>query len=65
MFNYSDFYGVNTFQSGWLGPYHSGDTVYTALSWIKKSNYYKVRVVAKDTNGEVSPWSNTTFIFIQ
>lgn len=62
MFNYSDFYGVNTYQSQWLGPYHSGDTVYHPLSWKKVSNYYYVRVVAKDTTGEVGPWSDTTFV---
>jgi len=64
MFNYSNFYGTATYQSGWLGPYHSGDTVNATLSWNKK-DVFKIRVVAKDSNGEVGPWSNTTAVSIQ
>jgi parallel beta-helix repeat protein len=42
--------------SGWLGPYSSGVYIKTSHSWEKKGNY-SIKVKAKDTKGQESPWS--------
>ena len=42
--------------SGWLGPYNSGDIVEASHSWDEKGNY-NIRVIAKDENNKYSQWS--------
>jgi hypothetical protein len=42
--------------SGWLGPYPSGENVNTNHTWSKKGSY-SVRVKAKDTKDHESRWS--------
>lgn len=42
--------------SGWLGPYRSGETCTASHSW-KKRGSYSIRVKAKDRNGLESEWS--------
>lgn len=64
MFNYSNFFGTTTYNSGWLGPYHSGEIVNTTLTWNKRDDF-KIRVVAKDVHGEIGPWSNVTGVIIE
>jgi hypothetical protein len=44
-------------QSGWLGPYNSEDTCEAIYSWIESDNY-SITVMAKDTNGGESDWSD-------
>lgn len=44
--------------SGWLGPYDSGQVVEANHVWDKKGNY-EVKVKAKDTNGVEGPWSDS------
>jgi len=43
--------------SGWLGPYDSGDTVTASHTWTEKGDY-QIKVKAKDTYGVYSPWSD-------
>jgi len=43
--------------SGWLGPYASGEQCSTKHSWNEQGNY-EVKVRAKDVNGIVSEWSD-------
>lgn len=43
--------------SGWLGPYPSGQTVSSSKSWSSKGNY-TIKVQARDTSFELSPWSD-------
>ena len=43
--------------SGWLGPYNSGDIVESTYSWTEKGSY-EIRVIAKDENGVLSEWSD-------
>jgi hypothetical protein len=52
MFNWGD----NT-NSGWLGPYTSGDTCEAKHIWNEKSTY-NIIVKAKDTSGKESSWSD-------
>ncbi|VVB59306.1 Uncharacterised protein [uncultured archaeon] len=61
MFEYMNYWGDVTYNSGWLGPYHSGDVVNTTLSWNTRELYY-IRVIAKDIHNEVSPRSEYTSI---
>jgi len=64
MFDYTDYWGDLTYNSGWLGPYHSGDVVNTPLTWNKR-DYFYLRVIAKDINGEVSPRSEVTVVNVE
>lgn len=43
--------------SGWLGPYNSGETASASHIWEFKDDY-NIRVKAKDTYGDESPWSD-------
>jgi hypothetical protein len=43
-------------QSGWLGPYRSGEICNGSHVWTKKG-LYNVRVLAKDVYGNLSNWS--------
>ncbi|MEA2054389.1 MAG: hypothetical protein U9O96_04650 [Candidatus Thermoplasmatota archaeon] len=43
--------------SGWLGPYPSGETIRYYNWWIKDGNY-NIRVKAKDEYGAESEWSD-------
>ncbi len=45
------------FDSGWIGPYYSGDNANFCHSWKQKGNY-NIRVRAKDTNDQLSEWSD-------
>jgi len=45
------------YDSGWLGPYDSGQTVTASHSWDRKGNF-KVKVKAKDTEDHESSWSD-------
>ncbi len=49
-------WGDNT-NSGWLGPYDSGDTVSASNVWNSLGNY-EIKVKAKDSNGAQSEWSD-------
>ena len=59
MFESMNYWGDVMYNSGWLGPYHSGDVVNTTLSFHTRELYY-VRVIAKDIHNEVSPRSENT-----
>jgi len=43
--------------SGWLGPYNSGEKVQVSHIWTKKGQYI-IKVKAKDIHGIQSNWSN-------
>ncbi len=43
--------------SGWLGPYASGQTVEASHVWLRK-DVYEIKVIAQDTNGTKSVWSD-------
>jgi len=43
--------------SGWLGPFDSGVTVEATHSWGEKGSY-DIKVMAKDTGGLLSDWSD-------
>jgi hypothetical protein len=43
--------------SGWIGPYESGENANTSHSWAKKGNY-NIKVKAKDIEGHQSDWSD-------
>ncbi len=43
--------------SGWLGPYNSGETCDASHTWIEKGTY-EIRVKAKDEHGIQSGWSD-------
>jgi hypothetical protein len=47
--------------SGWLGPYDSGEECTASHTWTSQGNY-KIRVKAKDTNGAQSQWSDSLAI---
>jgi hypothetical protein len=49
--------------SGWLGPYSNGGGCEATYTWNKKGDY-KVKVIARDVNYEVSEWSDTLSIGI-
>lgn len=49
--------------SGWIGPYSSGDTAEAGHSWTNKKTY-EVKVKAKDTNGYESDWSEPLHVTI-
>lgn len=43
--------------SGWLGPYDSGEECSAPHTWTERGSF-EIRVKAKDTNGAKSDWSN-------
>jgi hypothetical protein len=43
--------------SGWLGPYASGEEIFDTHQWTSKGNY-EVKVKAKDEHEKESTWSN-------
>jgi len=45
------------FDSGWIGPYASGETAEASHVWTEQGNY-EIRVKAKDENGVQSDWSD-------
>ena len=45
------------FDSGWLGPYASGEEVFAVHRW-SKSGFYEVKVRVKDVHGHMSNWSD-------
>jgi hypothetical protein len=49
-------WGDNT-TSGWVGPYNSGATGTASHTWSKQGSF-SVKVMAKDTHGKFSVWSN-------
>lgn len=49
--------------SGWLGPYGSGETVCADHSWDMNGTY-EIRVKAKDEDGLESPWSDPLVVLI-
>lgn len=49
--------------SGWLGPYDSGQIVTASHSWSRRGTF-KVKVKAKDTKGHESPWSESLKVSI-
>jgi hypothetical protein len=53
LFSWSD--GTNT---GWLGPYNSGEACYAKHTW-EQDGAYIVRVKAKDIHGSESGWSDS------
>jgi outer membrane protein assembly factor BamB len=48
-------WGDNT-NTGWIGPYNSGETIIVNHSWYEKGTY-EIRVVAKDSYGAESDWA--------
>jgi hypothetical protein len=64
MFNYTNYFEDVTYNSDWLGPYHSGEIVNKALSWDKRDSF-DIRVVAKDIHGEIGPWSEVTGVSVE
>ncbi|HVQ01382.1 MAG TPA: C25 family cysteine peptidase, partial [Candidatus Thermoplasmatota archaeon] len=49
-------WGDNT-TSGWVGPYNSGATGSATHTWSKQGSY-SIKVMAKDTHGKTSDWSD-------
>lgn len=49
--------------SGWLGPYSSGETVSQSKTWNRKGTF-AVKVKAKDTNDIQSSWSESLSVSI-
>jgi C1A family cysteine protease len=47
--------------SGWIGPFISGDTVNTSHAWISNGQF-KIKVKGKDIHGAESEWSDPTSI---
>ena len=43
--------------SGWIGPYSSGEMCTSSHSWEKRGNY-QLRVKARDEHGSISAWSD-------
>lgn len=52
--------GTNT---GWLGPYHSGDTCAACKAWMN-SGEFGLKVKAKDVNAHQSDWSEALNVLI-
>ena len=52
LFDWDD--GTN---SGWIGPYQSGETVEAKHTWTKQDTY-DIKVIAQDINGTISDWSD-------
>ena len=51
-------------QSDWLGPYQSGVTVEAEHEWAI-AGIYEVKVMAKDSIGSESSWSDPLFVIIE
>jgi hypothetical protein len=49
--------------SGWIGPYASGDTAEASHSWSNKKTF-EVKVKARDSNGYESDWSEPLHVTI-
>jgi hypothetical protein len=49
--------------SGWLGPYNSGQQVQGKKTWTTTGTY-QIKVVAKDTHGKLSEWSDTLSVTV-
>jgi len=49
--------------SGWIGPYNSGDAVFVKHKWSSR-DVYTVKVKAKDDYGKESTWSEPTSVSI-
>lgn len=49
--------------SGWIGPYNSGQTGEATHAW-EAEDIYEVKVIAMDENGRQSQWSDPTTITI-
>jgi len=49
--------------SEWIGPFNSNEEAYASYTWSEKGSY-KIKVIAKDTAGDESPWSNSLSIEI-
>ena len=49
-------WGDNT-DSGWLGPFNSGQTVSASHTWNQEGSY-QIKVKARDTNFDESEWSD-------
>jgi hypothetical protein len=47
--------------SAWIGPFNSSETASANHTWNKKGTYL-IKVRAKDTSGQISPWSDTLSI---
>ncbi len=45
------------FDSGWLGPFGSGESVEASHSWTEEDSY-EIQVIAQDINGTKSVWSD-------
>jgi hypothetical protein len=43
--------------SDWIGPYESGETIYSTHTWANQG-IYRIRVKAKDVNNNESEWSD-------
>jgi len=56
LFNWGD--GTN---SGWLGPYNSGEACEASHTWIKRGTY-NVKVRARDTEELESEWSDPLIV---
>ena len=52
LFDWGD--GTDT---GWLGPYNSGENVTTSYNWTTEGDY-EIKVKAKDIHGDESSWSD-------
>jgi uncharacterized repeat protein (TIGR01451 family)/fimbrial isopeptide formation D2 family protein len=52
LFDWGD--GTN---SGWIGPYNSGNTIESSHTWEDQGDY-EIKVRAKDTTGLLSEWSD-------
>lgn len=50
--------------SGWIGPYASGETASASHSWANKGTY-QIRVLAKDSYGALSPLSDSIWFIVR
>jgi len=57
------FYWGDGTDSGWLGPYDSGDICQASHIWEERGNY-QIEVLAKDIYGSVGYWSDPFIITI-
>jgi len=51
--------------SGWIGPYDSGDKCQESHVWVTPGSSYMIKVKAKDTSGAESPWSDSLIVEIK
>lgn len=45
------------FDSGWIGPYEPGESVEASHTWAEQDSY-EIKVIAQDSNGTKSVWSD-------